>query len=175
MSSYAWRAGSSADTADSLVVSADLFVPPRNRFNCPNNEPTAPAHCRTSSSRTARRSGLVLAFVAPSKTSGSPPHKRRLIAWETRRNPPDRPCPNRLVSSTRRAKRSAWDFVGFVIVISKKSLNRSGAGAVYLTVWRIELPCAPSGSTAGEGAQRPLANSLRAFKTSPVLSEFTAS
>ena len=122
----------------------------------PNNAPTAPAHCRTSSSRTARRSGLVFAFVTSSKTSGSSPHKRRLIAWATRRNRPDRSCPNRLVSSTRRAKRSAWDFVGFVIVISKKSLNRSGASAVHLTVWRIELASAPSGSTAGESAQRPV-------------------
>lgn len=173
ISSYGWRAGSWADTADSLVVSADLFVPPRNRFNCPNNEPTAPAHCRTSSSRTARSSGLVLAFVAPSTTSGSPPHKRRLIAWETRRNRPDRPCPNRLVSSTRRAKRSVWDFVSLVIVISKKSLNRSGASAACLRCGdRAGFPS--SGSTAGEGAQRPvgghsrlLASSSRVFQNIP--------
>ena len=115
--------GSCADTADSLAVSAGLISPPRNRFNPPNNAPTAPAHCRMSSSRSAKRSGLVFGFVGSSKTSEPPSHKRRLTSWAPPRNDPNRPWPNCLMSSTRRAKRSAFDFVGFVIVISKNPLT----------------------------------------------------
>ena len=76
-----------------------------------------------SSSRSAKRSGLVFGFVASSKTSGPPSHKRRLTSWAPARNDPNRPWPNCLMSSTRRAKRSALDFVGFVIVISKNPLT----------------------------------------------------
>ena len=76
-----------------------------------------------SSSRRAKRSGLVFGFVASSKTSGLPSHKRRLTSWTPPRNDPNRSWPNCLMSSTRRARRSALDFVGFVIVISKNPLT----------------------------------------------------
>lgn len=76
-----------------------------------------------SSSRRAKRSGLVSGFVASPKTSGLPSHKRRLTSWTPARNDPNRSWPNCLMSSTRSARRSALDFVGFVIVISKNPLT----------------------------------------------------
>jgi hypothetical protein len=131
-----------------------------------------------SSSRRARRSGLVFGFVASSKTSGLPSHKRRLTSWTPPRNDPNRSWPNCLMSSTRRARRSALDFVGFVIVISKNPLTdraparrpdfvgqRAGVRALRLRpVWGCSPNEAGGGGTATE---RVFANFLRVFKASP--------
>ena len=138
-----------------------------------------------SSSRSAKRSGLVFGFVASSKTSGLPSHKRRLTSWAPPRNDPNRSWPNCLMSSTRRAKRSALDFVGFVIVISKNPLTdraparrpdcvgqRAGVRA-----FRLRPVVPPKRGRWGGGHRRVLANFLRVFKTSlscpdPAASQF---
>jgi|RhiMetdeSRZDD1v2_1073273.scaffolds.fasta_scaffold04663_15 hypothetical protein len=138
-----------------------------------------------SSSKRARRSGLVFGFVAASKTSGLP-HKRRLTSWTPPRNDPNRSWPNCLMSSTRRARRSALDFVGLVIVISKNPLTdraparRHDRGGSERASARLDFDrCggAPPNEAGGGGHRRVLANFLRVFKTSlscpdPAASQF---
>ena len=132
-----------------------------------------------SSSRRAKRSGLVFGFVASSKTSGLPSHKRRLTSWTPPRNDPNRSWPNCLMSSTRRAKRSALDFVGFVIVISKNPLTdraparrpdcvgqRAGVRAFRLRpVWG----CSPNEAGGGGRPQKSLRKFFAGFQSIPVL------
>ena len=141
-----------------------------------------------SSSRRAKRSGLVFGFVASSKTSGLPSHKRRLTSWTPPRNDPNRSWPNCLMSSTRRARRSALDFVGFVIVISKNPLtDRAPARRPDCVGQRAGVRAldfdrcggAPQTRLVGGGTatEKVFANFLRVFKASlscpdPAASQF---
>jgi hypothetical protein len=112
-----------------------------------------------SSSRRAKRSGLVFGFVASPKTSGLPSHKRRLTSWTPARNDPNRSWPNCLMSSTRSARRSALDFVGFVIVISKNPLTDRAPA-------RRPDCVGPNEAGGGTATERVFANFLRVFKAS---------
>jgi hypothetical protein len=122
---------------------------------------------------------LVFGFVASSKTSGLPSHKRRLTSWTPPRNDPNRSWPNCLMSSTRRARRSALDFVGFVIVISKNPLTdraparrpdfvgqRAGVRALRLRpVWG----CSPNeAGGGGDGHRKSLRKFFAGFQSIPV-------
>ncbi len=70
-------------------VREGLFRRGRNRFTSPNS---AARDCLMSSSRRAKRSGLVSGFVTPSGFPGLPPHKRRLIPRVACRHRADSPC-----------------------------------------------------------------------------------
>jgi len=127
---------------------------PRKRFNSPNS---ASRDCLMSSFKRAKRPGLglVFGFVTAPELPGPSPLKRRLSFWAAPLHRPDSPCRNCRMSSPRTAKRSAADFVGFVI---GTSTSRKGMICDQAIAPRRPTTGNPFDASHAPGVQRPLWN-----------------